>query len=69
MTKLDQLVAGRLNEVVVLLAQGLTAKRIARKLGISPYTIRTYIQDAREEVGAKTAAELVATAIRRGYIQ
>lgn len=69
MSTKDQLISGRLNQVVVCLAEGLTAKQIARKFGISHYTVNSYIQQARDEAGAKTAAALVATAIRSGWIQ
>lgn len=55
-------------ELTGLLAQGMSAKEIAGQLGIAVTTAQTTLQQARERVGAKTVAHLVAISISRGFI-
>ena len=50
----------RKQEVLGLVADGLTSAEIARALKISPATVRTHVEHAREKLGAKTRAEAVA---------
>lgn len=59
----------RILEVVGMLAEGQTAKEIARALGISPNTVNSYVQTARDITGAKNTTAMVACAMRRGWIQ
>ncbi len=48
----------RLLRVAALFCDGLTAKQIARELGLSPATVRTYLRDACSELGVRNKTEL-----------
>jgi DNA-binding CsgD family transcriptional regulator/ketosteroid isomerase-like protein len=65
--------AGRLSareiEIVRLLAHGRTANQAADELVLSPHTVRTHIRNAKEKVGARTTAQLVAIAMRTGAVR
>lgn len=56
----------REREVLGLVAQGLTNARIARRLGLSPATVRTHLEHIRTKLGARTRAQALARAIARG---
>ena len=48
----------RLLRVAALSCDGLTAKEIARKLDLSPATVRTYLRDAYNQLGVRNKLEL-----------
>jgi DNA-binding CsgD family transcriptional regulator len=50
----------REQQVMQLVAEGLTSARIATELGIAPATVRTHVEHVREKLGARTRAEAVA---------
>jgi PAS domain S-box-containing protein len=50
----------REQEVVDLLAEGLTGEEAAQHLTLSPDTVRTHIRNAMDKLGAHTRAHLVA---------
>ena len=52
-------------QVLDLLAQGLTNKEIAEKLGISYETVHTYIRRIYEKLQVRTRTEAVAKFLRR----
>ncbi|MBJ7331518.1 MAG: hypothetical protein JHC95_16615 [Solirubrobacteraceae bacterium] len=52
----------RENTVLTLVADGLTSRQIADRLGISQPTVETHVQAAMRKLGAKTRAEAAATA-------
>jgi DNA-binding NarL/FixJ family response regulator len=54
--------------VLELTGRGLSTKAIARKLGISPNTVKFHLQAAFEKLGVTTRAEAVMAAIRRGEL-
>lgn len=56
-------------EVLTLLAQGLTGEEIARRLVLSPETIRTHVRNAMEKLDARTRVEAVVKALAREEIQ
>jgi len=56
----------REREVVQLLAEGVSAKETAARLGISVKTVETHRQHAMEKVGVRSVAELTKYAIREG---
>ncbi|MEA2493371.1 MAG: hypothetical protein QOJ29_1282, partial [Thermoleophilaceae bacterium] len=58
----------RERQVLGLLARGLDGPAIAERLGLSPETVRSYANGAREKIGAKTRTEAVALALIRGEI-
>jgi DNA-binding CsgD family transcriptional regulator len=58
----------REREVFALLAGGLTAIQIADQLVLSPLTVRTHIQNAKDRLGARTRMEALTLALKRGEI-
>jgi PAS domain S-box-containing protein len=58
----------RQREVLTMLAAGLNGPEAAARLFLSPTTVRTHVQNAMRELGAKTRAQAVAEAIVRGEI-
>jgi DNA-binding NarL/FixJ family response regulator len=54
--------------ITQLLSEGLTEEEIAAQRCRSKATIRKHVEQARERVGARSKAHLVATAIRHGLI-
>jgi PAS domain S-box-containing protein len=58
----------REREVLALLAGGATDGQIAGKLALSPATVQTHVRNAKAKLGARTRAQAVAVALRRGLI-
>jgi DNA-binding NarL/FixJ family response regulator len=58
----------REEEVLQQIARGLTHGQIAQRLGISRYTVDTYIRRIRAKLGVGNKAELTRAAILRTYI-
>lgn len=61
--------APRQKEVLLWAAKGRTAKEIARMLGLSPHTVRTYLQATQSKLGAGNLGHAVAIAIRQRLIE
>ena len=55
-------------EVLQLLAQGLTNKTIAERLGISDHTAKFHVNGVMAKLGASTRTEAVVEAVRRGLV-
>jgi DNA-binding NarL/FixJ family response regulator len=55
--------------ITQLLSEGLTEEEIAEQRCRSRATIRKHVEQARERIGARNKAHLVAEAIRHGWIQ
>ncbi len=60
-------ISPREKEIIKLIADGLTTKKIATKLFISPHTVETHRQNILLKLGLKNSAELVKYAIHRGF--
>jgi DNA-binding CsgD family transcriptional regulator len=58
----------REREVLTLLALGDTGEQIAQQLFISPETVRTHVQHARQKLGATTRGHAIALALGAGEI-
>lgn len=58
----------REREVVVLIAEGLTNKEIAERLGISPSTVQTHTGRVMEKLKLQKRGEIIKYALRRGLI-
>lgn len=58
----------REREVLELVASGVSNKGIARRLRLSPNTVKFHIAGALAKLGASTRAEAVAAAARRGEL-
>jgi DNA-binding NarL/FixJ family response regulator len=56
----------REREILALVAQGLTAREIAERLGISPLTVRKHRENLMGKLNLHSAAELTAYAVRLG---
>ena len=55
-------------QVLDLLAEGATDEQIASQLELSPATVQTHVRNAKAKLGARTRAQAVALALRRGLI-
>ncbi len=58
-TALDSL-TDREHQVLAGVARGLTNAAIARRLGLTPNTVKTYLQSAMRKLGVSNRAEAVA---------
>ena len=58
----------REEEVLRLLAQGLSHKEVAERLGISEKTVATYRERGMEKLGLRSRSELLRYAARKGWI-
>ena len=56
----------RESEIVALLASGLNGEEIARRLFVSPATVRTHIRNAMDRIDARTRAHLVTLGALQG---
>jgi DNA-binding NarL/FixJ family response regulator len=58
----------RMREVLTLMADGKTNREIAYELGLSPFTVRNYIERIFERLGAMDRVQAVSKALREGII-
>jgi len=63
---LEKKLTHRQEEILQLLAEGNSAKEIARMLSISPRTVETHKYNMMQELNLKTTAELIKFAIKHG---
>lgn len=54
----------REHEILALLSEGLTGRAIARRLFLSPETVRTHVRNATTKLGARTRVQAVAMLVR-----
>jgi DNA-binding NarL/FixJ family response regulator len=59
----------RQTEILQMLAQGVPTSEIAGKLGMSPLTLRTHVQNILTRLGVHTKLEAMALAIRHGKVK
>ncbi|MGC0414212.1 DNA-binding NarL/FixJ family response regulator [Streptomyces sp. SAI-195] len=59
----------REREITALVADGKSDKEIAAELFLSPLTVRTHVQRAKTNLGARDRAQLVAHAYRSGLVR
>jgi DNA-binding NarL/FixJ family response regulator len=64
----SQLPSPRQREVLQLLAEGLTMKEIARILKITPRTVAFHKYELMKQLGVRSTAELVKTALKLGVV-
>ncbi|HEX2090416.1 MAG TPA: response regulator transcription factor [Actinomycetota bacterium] len=55
-------------EILQLMADGVPVQEIAKQLNMSPYTLRTHVQNILTRLGVHTKLEALAVAIRHGKI-
>ena len=65
---LEEALTARENEVLQLLAQGLTNKAIAHQLGITDHTVKFHVNAIMTKLGAQSRTEAVVRATRAGLI-
>jgi len=65
----EKKLSARESEILGFLAEGLTGEEIARRLVLSPETVRTHVRNAMEKLDARTRTEAVVKAIDRDEIQ
>ena len=58
----------REKEIVIMTSQGLTAKEIAREIGISYRTVESHIQSAKHKTDSKNSCELIYRSLSLGLI-
>jgi DNA-binding NarL/FixJ family response regulator len=58
----------RQRQVLSLMAEGKTTREIAYELGLSPFTVKNYIERIYERLGALDRVQAVSTAMREGLI-
>ncbi|MEE4154844.1 MAG: response regulator transcription factor [Erythrobacter sp.] len=61
---LEQILTKREREVVALVAEGLTNKEIARKLGISPATVKVHVERLIGKLGVADRTQAAVLAVR-----
>lgn len=64
----EETLSARESEILGFLAEGLTGEEIARRLVLSPETVRTHVRNATEKLDARTRTEAVVKALERGEI-
>jgi DNA-binding NarL/FixJ family response regulator len=60
--------SAREHEVLELVADGLSNKLIADRLGVSEHTVKFHVRSLLDKLGADTRADAVARAARRGLL-
>ena len=58
----------RERDVLVLMAEGLTAELVAERLGVGVETVRTHVRNAVRKLGARNRVHAIALALDRGEI-
>lgn len=61
--------SAREHEILVLIADGLSAPEIARRLFLSVATVRSHLQSLYEKLGVSDRAAAVAAAMRQGMLE
>jgi DNA-binding NarL/FixJ family response regulator len=61
-------ITGREREILAMVADGAENKQVARSLGLSEETVKSYLRNLFTRWGVTSRAEAVATAIRLGII-
>jgi DNA-binding NarL/FixJ family response regulator len=68
-TRSERTLSRRESEILTMLAQGLTGEEIAKRLVLSPETVRTHIRNAMEKLDARTRTEAVVKALDQEEIE
>jgi DNA-binding NarL/FixJ family response regulator len=64
----SQLLSPREREILELLSEGLSGEEAAKRLVLSPETVRTHVRNAMTKLDAATRVHAVALALQRGEI-
>jgi DNA-binding CsgD family transcriptional regulator/ketosteroid isomerase-like protein len=60
-----RLLTPREREVLSLLAEGMSIKQVASHLVLSPFTVRTHVQNLRHKLGARSTGHAIVIAFRK----
>ena len=63
------LLTSRELEILAAIGEGLTNKEVARRLGISPHTVKFHLEAIFEKLGAGSRAEAIAKGLRQHLIE
>ncbi|MDQ5959436.1 MAG: hypothetical protein QG592_515, partial [Pseudomonadota bacterium] len=63
------LLTEREREILILVAQGNSNKRIAQQLDVSVRTVETHRLNLRKKLGVETPAGLIRYALQQGWIK
>jgi LuxR family transcriptional regulator, transcriptional regulator of spore coat protein len=58
----------REREVLQCIAEGLSSKQCAQRLGIAPRTVERHVENLRNKLNARNKPHLVAKALAAGHI-
>ena len=64
-----EILTAREEEIVSLLCEGLQAKEVADKLGVSPRTVETHKANILKKLGFNNMIELVRYAFKMGIVE
>jgi len=64
----EETLTAREREVLQLLAEGIPNKQVARRLGVSPHTVKFHVASLLAKLGATSRTEAVTVGLRRGLI-
>jgi NarL family two-component system response regulator YdfI len=64
----DQPLTGRERQILEMLAEGLSNRAVARRLGISPFTVKFHVASILGKLRAASRTEAVTLGVRRGLI-
>jgi two-component system NarL family response regulator len=59
---------GREQEILTMVADGMTNEKTAATLGISPETVQSHVRNAMAKLDSETRTQAVATAFRRSVL-
>ncbi len=62
------LVTAREQEILVLVARGLSTKEVAQEIKIAPRTVDRHIENARLKLGARNRTHMVVRAMMEGLL-
>lgn len=65
----EEILSPREEEVLRLLAQGLSHKEVAERLSISEKTVATYRERGLEKLGLRSRSDLLRYAVRKGWLR
>ena len=68
MRKHERELSPRQHQILLLIAQGIRNRDIAKRLGISPNTVRNHVVDIFDKLGVRDRTQAALLAYRQGYV-
>jgi LuxR family transcriptional regulator of spore coat protein len=66
--QLEMYLTARETQVLTMVACGLSAKSVAKRLGIAPSTVERHIENVRLKTRTRNRAHMIAVALRDGWL-